>query len=324
MDALALFVIALVFATFVLFFQGVFFWIAMKRESQEEWVRHRLQTKTVAEMVEAELEESDEKVVTKEAAVDEAVSWLGDYNEQFAITLRAAGSEMTVQGLLARMVGAGIIGTLAIASIAGLVGLMVGPLCAFLPYMIMQSRAATRADEMLALMPDALELMSRSMQTGTGLGDAFRTASEEMPEPLAFEFGRVYEEVRFGKEWRDTLQDLIDRNPTLFDLRLFVSSVLLQKETGGNMIETLSKISKTIRNRYVFDAKVRAMTSEARASGFVLAMMPLGVVVLVMFSNPEYLLPLVQESLGHMVIIACLTAYAVGLWLMKTAANVEM
>jgi tight adherence protein B len=324
MDALTLFVLALVFATFVLTFQGIFFWIQMRREAQDEWLRHRLGLAVEIDTVALSDDDDSVKEIIREQAVDEAISWLGDYNEKFAITLRAAGSEMSVQGLLAQMVLAGVIGTVALISLGGWAGVLAGPLCSALPYMILQSKASTRADAMLSQMPDSLELMARSMQTGTGLGDAFRNVSEEMPEPIAFEFGRVYEEVRFGKEWRDTMQDLIDRNPTLFDLRLFVSSMMLQKESGGNMIETLARISKTIRNRYVFDAKVRAMTSEARTSGFVLAGMPAGVIGLVLVANPEYLRPLVATSLGHIVIIMCLTSYGIGLYLMQTASNVEM
>lgn len=321
LEPLALVVLALVFATFVLAFQGVFLYIAMRREEEEQWVRRRLGLKTTAEVV-----EEDQAAVSsliREQAADSAVGFLGDYGEKMDATLKGAGSEMTVSQLLAQMLGIGALTSLGMLFVAGMPGILAGPIAAFLPYLILQSKAAQRAEAMLSQMPDALELMSRTMQAGTGLSDAFRMASEEMPEPIAFEFGRVYEEIRFGKEWRDTLDDLVLRNPTIFDLRLFVSSMLLQRETGGNMIETLSNISKTIRNRYVFDAKVRAITSEARASGFVLAGMPIGVITLVMVANPDYLSPLVEESLGHIVVMLCATAYLTGLYMMKIASAVE-
>jgi tight adherence protein B len=145
-----------------------------------------------------------------------------------------------------------------------------------------------------------------------------------MPEPLAFEFGRVFEEVRFGKEWRDALNALIDRNPTVFDLRLFVSSVLLQRETGGNMIETLANIANTIRSRYVFDAKVAAMTAEARTSGFVLAGMPAGVILMIVLANAEYLDPLIYDPLGNAIVMLCVCMYGFGLYIMKIASQVEV
>ncbi len=324
LDALALVVLALVFATFVLAFQGVFLWIAMRREEEEQWTRRRLGLRSAAEMVEDEANAQAVSTLMREQAADQTMNFLGEYGEQAEITLRAAGSEMTVSQLLGQCLGVGALVGVGAIFMMGTPGVLAAPIAAMLPYAILKRNASLRADAMLSQMPDALELMSRTMSAGTGLADAFRMASEEMPEPLAFEFGRVYEEVRFGKEWRDTLADLIDRNPTLFDLRLFVSSMLLQRETGGNMIETLSNISKTIRNRYVFDAKVVAMTSEARASGLVLAGMPIGVVILVLVANPGYLSPLVEESLGHIVIMLCCTAYGTGLYMMRVASRVEV
>ena len=86
--------------------------------------------------------------------------------------------------------------------------------------------------------------MARALQAGVGLNDAFRLVAEEMPMPIAGEFGRVFEEVRFGRDYREAFEKMLDRNPGVFDLRLFVSSILLQRETGGNLIEILENIAE--------------------------------------------------------------------------------
>jgi tight adherence protein B len=324
MDPLVLVVMALVFATFVMGFQGAFMWTAMKQEAKERAFRRRMGLET--EDGRDPYAQDDEHVSTliRDQAQDAAIAALGDYGVQIDILVKASGTETNVTQVVGQMGAAGLLTAAVAVYVAGAPGILAGLIGGAIPYLLLQRKATERAEALLSQMPDALELMSRSMQTGNGLSDAFRLASEEMPEPLAFEFGRVYEEVRFGKEWRDAMDSLVGRNPTLFDLRLFVSSLLLQRDTGGNMIETLSNIAKTIRSRYVFDAKVEAMTSEARTSGFVLAAMPAGVILMIVLASPDYLTPLFTTNVGNAIVLLCLCMYGFGLYIMKITAQVEV
>jgi tight adherence protein B len=324
MDPLVLVVMALVFATFVMGFQGVFMWIAMKQEAKESAFRRRLGLETADGKDPFASDDENVTNLIKDQAQDAAIAALGEYGVQIDMLIKASGAETTVTQVIGQMATAGLLVAVVATYVAGAPGLIAGLLGGAMPYIMLQRKASERAEALLSQMPDALELMSRSMQTGNGLSDAFRLASEEMPEPIAFEFGRVYEEVRFGKEWRDAMESLVGRNPTLFDLRLFVSSLLLQRETGGNMIETLSNIAKTIRSRYVFDAKVEAMTSEARTSGLVLAGMPLGVILMIVLASPDYLTPLLYTNMGNAFVMLCVCMYGFGLYMMKITAQVEV
>ena len=128
--------------------------------------------------------------------------------------------------------------------------------------------------------------------------------------PLAAEFGRVFEEVRFGREYREAFP-VCSIEITIFELRIFVSSVLLQRETGGNLIEIQLHLV-TVRNRFVFDAKVRAMTSEAKFSAFILGGLPIGVAILLIVTNPVYLAPLFSDPLGHMFLLIFVSMYSIG------------
>jgi tight adherence protein B len=166
--------------------------------------------------------------------------------------------------------------------------------------------------------------MARSLQAGLGLNEAFRTCAEEMPLPVAGEFGRVFEEVRFGRDYREAFNNMLKRNPTLFDLRLFVSSVLLQRETGGNLIEILDSISNTIRGRFLFQAKVKALTSEARFSAMILGGLPLCVGALISVSNPKYLTPLFTDPLGNLFLAYFFLSYCFGGFLMYNVSQVEV
>ena len=142
--------------------------------------------------------------------------------------------------------------------------------------------------------------------------------------PISGEFGRVFEEVRFGRDYRDAFGKLTDRNPGLFDLRLMVSSILLQRETGGNLIEILESIAGTIRARFLFEAKVKAMTSEARFSGYILGGLPLVVGTVISISNPTYLVPLVEDPLGNFLLLYAFSSYSIGTFIMSDISKVEV
>jgi tight adherence protein B len=120
------------------------------------------------------------------------------------------------------------------------------------------------------------------------------------------------------------LGNLVSRNPAIFDLRLFVSSVLLQRETGGNLIEILESIASTIRSRFLFEAKVSALTSEARFSALILGSLPMLVALLLLVVNPEYMLPLITDSLGNMLLLLALMMYSLGVFLMVRLSHVEV
>jgi len=166
--------------------------------------------------------------------------------------------------------------------------------------------------------------MSRSLQAGLGLNDAFKLVAEEMPMPVAGEFGRVFEEVRFGRDYREAFGKMIDRNPGIFDLRLMVSSILLQRETGGNLIEILENIAGTIRARFGFQAKVRAMTAEAKFSALILGSLPMGVMAILTVSNPDYLNPLFEDRIGNFIIAIDLFMYGMGIMIMRDMIDVKV
>ena len=310
-------VLAMVFFSVLMLGAAVIYFLKGREDEEIERKRERLGV--------MQIEDPDEALssLIRDQAADGIMEYLGQTGEQMQENVRASGLNLTVRdvllqcamvGGLAMLVGVGVGGPRMV--FLGLVG--------FLPYQRVKMAAASRAKTMLAQLPDSLEMMGRAMQAGTGLSECFKLVSDEMAEPVGPEFGRVYDEVRFGKDWRDALNNLLDRNPALFDLRLFVSSLILQRETGGNMIETVNRIAKLIRQRSVFDAKVKAMTSEARASGFILAVMPLGVAVLVLVSNPSYLTPLWDTQIGQVALVYCIASYIFGIFIMQNQSKVEV
>lgn len=308
--------LAIVFTAVLATGQGLYWaWVAKREREQEELLR-RLGSGSGSD-------DPAELALFREQAQDAVATALGQVGENLQSTLRAADVNYGVGALVTRMllVGAGgfVVGTF----FAGPAGAMLA-IVGYAPLVLVQQQAKNRVTKLVEQLPDSLELMARALSAGVGLSDAFRLVQEEMPMPIAAEFGRVQEEVRYGRDYREAFDKMLQRNPGVFDLRIFVSSVMLQRDTGGNLIEILENIADTIRSRFLFDAKVRAMTSEARFSALILGGLPFGVVCVLLFANADYLNPLITTLPGKMIVVLCVIMYVTGIVIMRDMSNVEV
>lgn len=240
------------------------------------------------------------------------------------LLLRRAGSPYPMSTLQAAMGGGAVVGLLfgmvAFKGVLGIVGLS----GALVPLLLLRYQANARMEKLVEQLPDALDLLSRSLQAGHGIGESMRMAAEEIPEPLGSEFARIYEENNLGRDLRECLQNLVRRNPGSFDMQIFVSSVLLQRDTGGNLVEILQNISATVRARFLFQGKLAALTSEARFTGWVLGSLPFFVTGVITMRNPTYLTPLWTDPLGIILLIGCLCMFSFGVFLMADFSKVEV
>jgi tight adherence protein B len=308
-------VIALFFFVMILVAGNLAYWAY---KSQQEALDNELSRRigTVADSDKADIFELQVK--------DQLVEALGRYGRDLDNLLKQAGAMFTVTGLVQRMAVAGIIGLVVAFALFRSVLALTGLAAAFLPLAFLSWRAGSRARAISAQLPDALDLIGRSLQAGHGLSDSLRLCAEEMSMPVAAEFGRIYEQHNLGKDLRDCLEESCKRNPANFDLKIFVSSVLLQRETGGNLIEIITNIAKTIRDRFMFMNKVRAMTSEAKFSALILGGLPFVVAGLISFVNPEYLKPLGNDSMGRFILYGAAFLYMSGAVLMRKVSQIEV
>lgn len=308
-------VIAIFFFVMILVAGNLAYWAY---KSQQEALDHELSRRigTVAESDKADIFELQVK--------DQLVEALGNYGKKLDNLLKQSGAQFTVTGLVQRMAAAGIVGVVVAFLVFRSVLALVGLAAAFVPLMYLNWKAGSRARAISAQLPDALDLIGRSLQAGHGLSDSMRLCAEEMSMPVAAEFGRIYEQHNLGKDLRDCLEEACARNPANFDLKIFVSSVLLQRETGGNLIEIITNIAKTIRDRFMFMNKVRAMTSEAKFSALILGGLPFAVAGMISFVNPEYLKPLGADPLGRFVLGGAATLYMTGALLMRKVSQIEV
>jgi tight adherence protein B len=298
--------------------QTAYWWYVARQEKQQEELLRRI---SGGKMEESQGPES----LLREQRNDAAANALGGIGSRIQQALLSSDSTGNVTQILVQMgVGAAVAALVGFFAVRGPVGLGLGILGGYLPYWLLMRRAEARTRKLVEQLPDSLDLMARAIQAGVGLSDAFRLAAEEMPPPVAIEFSRVFEEIRFGRDFREAFQGMITRNPRIFDLRLMVSSILLQRETGGNLIEILENISETIRGRFTFQQKVAAMTSEARFTAIILGSLPLFVGTVLMVSSPDYLMILFNDLRGNIILLFCFLTYMTGVVIMRDMSKVEV
>lgn len=255
---------------------------------------------------------------------DTAADALGFLGETLDAIIRQSGEELLVSELLVRCGLFAFIGSVIFIFVTGGAIGLIGSVLGLIPILILSSQGAERARKLSEQLPDALDLVGRSLQAGHGFSDALRMCAEEMPLPISAEFGRVYEEHRLGRDFRECLSSLTVRNPSNFDLKIFVSAVLLQRDTGGNLIEILDNISKTVRDRFVLAAKVKALTAEARISAVILGMIPIFVTLALLVIRREYLVPLVSDPVGPYILGTAIGMFAMGVVVMVRLSRVEI
>lgn len=315
-QSILLMLLAVVFTAVLAVVQGLYWAYVARQEREAEELLRRLTGGSAEEIQES---------LIREQQNDAAAKALGGFGARIQHAIIAADSQLTVSGVATRMLGGAAVGAIVgFLLMRNPAGLILAVPAGYLPYMLLVNAGKARAQALVSQLPDALDLMARSLQAGVGLNDSFRMVAEEMPLPIAGEFGRVFEEVRFGRDYREAFHKMIDRNPGVFDLRLFVSSVLLQRETGGNLIEILENISNTIRARFGFQAKVRAMTSEAKFSAIVLGGLPGAVITLLTLTSPDYLTPLFEDPIGNFIVVIDIIMYGTGTMIMRDLTDVQV
>jgi tight adherence protein B len=167
-----------------------------------------------------------------------------------------------------------------------------------LPFVHVWWKRKKRFDAFLEELPDALDLVSRALSAGHGFSEALNMVSTEMPDPIATEFRKAYEEQNLGLSIKLALENLTQRMP-LLDLRMCVTAVLIQRETGGNLSEILEKVSHTIRERFRIMGDLKTLTTSSRMSAWLLCGLPIFVALAVTVMNPDYMSVLWKDPRGH-------------------------
>ena len=202
--------------------------------------------------------------------------------EAAARLLETAALKWGPAGLLQRSIALFLAGFLAVTLVTGntqpLAALAAGAASALLPLWYVRRTARRRVNSFEEQFPDCLEFVSRSMRAGHAFSVAIEMAHREFSDPLAGELRRAFEEQNLGQPLEIVLRKLSERMPSM-DVQFFVSAVLLQKRTGGNLAELLDKLAQLIRERFKLRARIRAVSAQGLMSGRILSAIPAGVAV---------------------------------------------
>jgi tight adherence protein B len=260
--------------------------------------------------------------------LENSASFLDDWMRRtfdMQTLLEQAGIKLPLSSFTFLCIGLAIAGTLgcAFAPIPVFIAPVAGAILFFLPFLWVNLKRKRRIAKFNAQLPDALELLSRSLRAGHSLGSGFGLISEEMQDPLAKEFGRCFEEQNLGVSLEASLESMTRRIPNL-DLRFFATAVILQRTTGGDLAEILDKISRLVRARYRLAGQIQALTGEGRLSGIVLLALPPGLFTMMMFLNREYIMKLFSDPMGQWLLGGAIVMQLTGAFVIKKIIDIKV
>jgi tight adherence protein B len=198
-----------------------------------------------------------------------------------------------------------------------------GLLAAGFPTMILRVQRSRRLDRFDKGLPDALDLLTRALRAGHSIAAAIEIVSEESEQTIRNEFREVYTQQNFGMPYRDALLQLAHRVPSP-DLRFVVTAMLLQKETGGNLVDILDRTSAVLRDRVRIRGEIRIYTAQGRLTGVILGLLPIVMFILINFANPGYTSVLLDDPVGRKIMYLGALLMAVGALLIRKIVKVKV
>jgi tight adherence protein B len=323
MQAVLLAIILFVVVTGAVFLIGS---LLDERNARARLLRDRLSAVQKA----AEREPSEELALLRDEMLSEipALDKILRRSERvsnFQMLLSQAGMEIRAGNMLLVCLAAGIVlGLIAVAvggaAVFGWAGFFIG---ALMPYSYASYRRSRRFQKFEELFPEAIDTLARAVRAGHAFTTAIEMISDEVAEPVSTEFRKLFEEQKFGMPVRDALLNLAERVP-LVDVKFFVTAVMLQRETGGNLAEILDNLSYMIRERFKILRQVRVYTAQGRLTMVLLMALPPVIVVLMLTLNPSFIRPLFADPLGHTAIVAGITLQTIGYFVIRRIIQIEV
>ncbi len=194
---------------------------------------------------------------------------------------------------------------------------------AVFPYCILRFQRARRLREFNRHLPEAIDLMSRALRAGHSLPAAIEIVGEECPEPVRSEFREVYRQQNFGLPAREALLQLAQRIP-LPELSFVVTAMLLQKETGGNLVEILDRTTTVIRERLRMQGEIRIYTAQGRLTGWILSVLPIVMFFLLSLANRGYTRVLLDDPMGRKLVYTGLVLMVLGGLIIRKIVDVKV
>jgi tight adherence protein B len=315
-------------ATFVLVASVLFFigWSFENRRAPARLLRRRLEdVRRPADQSEAEsLELLRDETLSQIPALDKLlrrsdhITRLQQYLSQAQIQVRA-GRFLLISALLFAVSGM----LVASATRAWYFGVLAALFCGGIPFLLASYRRKKRFRQFEEDFPEAIDLLARAVRAGHAFTTALELIATEVADPVGGEFRKLFEEQKFGLPMRDALANLVSRVP-IIDVKFFVTALMLQRETGGNLAELLDKLSYLIRERFKIHRQVRVYTAQGRLTMMILMGLPPLVVVVMWLTNPHFIRILFVDPLGKLMILTGIILQSIGFMIIRRIIRIEV
>ena len=195
---------------------------------------------------------------------------------------------------------------------------------ALLPSFYYIYRKNKHEETLIKQLPEAIDMITRSLKAGQSLDRALHEVSLRMPAPIGTEISSIYDEITMGIPFETAIKNFENRYPKIADIKILCTTFIIQRETGGNLTKILGGLSKTIRNRFKLKMQVKALTAEGRITSLILGLLPVAVAGIIWFLNPKYISILFVHPLGKKILLVALFLEVIGFYIMKKISGIKI
>ena len=312
-----------VFAVVLGIVLGAYWLLIVRPESGErETIQKRLRQPRKIRLL-AKLEKDPEKL-SAVGSVDTVLARLDSFSTPLQRLILQSGLQWTVGALVLGSIALGFATAAVLTFVlpSALAALALGALVAVFPFLYVKRKAAKRLLVFEEQFPEAIDLLARALRAGHAITTGLAMVAEELPDPIGPEFQTLYDQQNFGLPLSQALKNFADR-VVILDARFFVTAVLTQKESGGNLSEVLDNLGSIIRERFKVKRQVRVISAHGRMTGWVLSAIPVSLGLFFAISNPEKYASFYRDPLGMQLIGGALCLQLIGVFIMKKIVNIE-
>jgi tight adherence protein B len=245
--------------------------------------------------------------------------------EQLALLIEQSGRNTPAHRLILLSIALGLAAGTLVTFVGNniLIGVIAGALAAAIPFLKINMDRSKRLARFEEQLPEAMDIMVRALKAGHPFTETLRLVSEEMNAPISVEFGITFADINYGLDVKQAFLNLLERVPNM-TLMTVVIAVIVQRETGGNLAETLANISSIVRGRFRFQRKVRTLSAEGRMSAWVLVMIPFVLFVGLMVTTPSYLTVMISEPDGIKMIGIAFIMIVIGIFWLRRIIRIDV
>jgi tight adherence protein B len=302
------------------------YWLFVVRSEQDETRKLRKRMKVTVAKGPARIDlVQSEQPLSNVPVVATLLENIGFVTEPLRRKILQAGLDVTVGVVLLGVLFCAFLAFAVVYYVMGraLVALPFALVAAGIPVVVVRFMASRRVSKFEEQFPEATELLARSLRAGHAFTTGLSMVAEELPDPVGAEFRLVYDRQAFGMPISDALRDMAQRVP-LLDARFFVTAVLTQRESGGNLAEVLDNLARLMRERFTVRREVKTLSAHGRITGLVLVCLTPALAAILFFLAPAHMMLLISDPMGRFMVGACVVLQVIGGLAIRRIINIEI